>query len=97
MNLYDLHGDPKSLKHHDAAHAEVPSLIWDKYQNGEILRRNMIQYRSVFAKKQTPPWMMTQYALTVLGPGQRFEEAEDEIAKDSYAAYSYSRNVLKKP
>lgn len=97
MNLYDFHDDPKSLKHHDTAHDAVPTLIWSKFQNGLLSRNEMLQYRSVFAKKGTPAWIMTQYALAVLGPGKRFEEAEDEIAKDAYAAYSYSNNSIRGP
>lgn len=30
LNIYDLHDEPKSLAHHDAAHESIPELAWEK-------------------------------------------------------------------
>ena len=33
MNLYQLHSKPTELDHHDAAHEQIPEIVWDKYKD----------------------------------------------------------------
>jgi lambda repressor-like predicted transcriptional regulator len=87
MNLYKLHDNPESLKHHDEAHESVPSLFWEKYKKdpAELKKRE-----DPIAKDPKYAYM---YAKDVLhGP---FHKGENAIAKNSVCAYLYAKHVLK--
>ena len=88
MNLYDLHDNAKDLHKHEAAEDVVPELIMAKYRSKTI---HLLKYKNAFKKNAKDAY---EFALATKRP---FKEAEDIIAKDTYYAYAYAKNVLNKP
>jgi hypothetical protein len=96
MNLYNLHTDPKSLKHHDFHHNTVPDLFWDKYGNNpaELKKREQ-----AIAKD---PGYAVMYARDVIK--RPWKPGEAAIAKDpltvlddgevNCVALDYAKHVL---
>jgi hypothetical protein len=89
MNLYNLHSDPKSLKHHDIHQETAPDLFWDKYRNNPAELKKREQY---IAKNPKYAYL---YAKDVIkGP---WKPGEAAIAPKPVFAYAYARDVIKGP
>lgn len=94
MNLYKLHSNPKELKDHDKAHANIPTLILDKMPKGIHAssrqgREYFKNFEHVFIKS---PEYATWYAEMVLHI--RWPEAEPMIMKDPEHARYYASRVI---
>lgn len=87
MNLFALHADPKSLKHHDAAHEKLPYLAWDKYSG------NFAELKKREHMWATEADIAVTYAMHVLNG--RFKKGEPAILKDPFWTRVYAKEVIK--
>jgi len=101
MNLYKLHTDPKSLKHHGAAHEHIPTLRWedmvgpvtdeqvedlDGVDIGEVKK-----YEHLWARDARTAYL---YATDIIK--KRFPAGEPEIATRPMYSYQYAGTILGK-
>lgn len=94
MNLYQLHTNPKSLKHHDDAHENVPKLAWVSVINADTSSKERVEEMKrkehVWAKD---PSTAFSYASWTNRP---FPLGEKALAKNAEYAFRYATRITKK-
>lgn len=86
MNLYSLHSNPSSLKHHEASKEKIPSIAWAAAKTHDAKRR----LEKLWPKDPTCAY---DYARLVLKAP--FPAGEPAIAKIIGYAFPYALNILK--
>ena len=89
MNLYKLHNNPTSLKHHDKANDNIPDVFYDNMHKnpGDETKRKIAIGKSKFH---------TEDHIQLKHEFKPFPEGENTIAKHPDLSFYYARDNIKR-